>query len=127
MSNLAALVEARKKLAQAGSDDFDPPTDYDEVSVIEVNVTGKKDTPMEEVFIDPLDGPLILKEDGSIIPMGKLPPNSLGINGICERPPKAKSWLEMTKTEQTVWIHLAAKKNKALKARFPGLMDDATP
>jgi len=90
-----------------------------------VDIDGKKGNE-EEIYVDPKVGPLILRQDGSMIALGRLAPSvtGLGPDGTTAARLKEKQWLDMTSTEQKIWAHFAAKKNKALKARFPNLIGD---
>merc|ERR1719382_1992502 len=80
------------------------------------------DGDMEEVRVDPVQGPMIRQQDGYWGVMG-----SAGISAnMCGHGPKSnhfgsKKWSEMTSTEQKLALHTAAKKSRNVRQWADGI------
>uniref|UniRef100_A0A7S2DD47 Uncharacterized protein n=1 Tax=Alexandrium andersonii TaxID=327968 RepID=A0A7S2DD47_9DINO len=103
---------------------FETPTAYEGVESVMVRLDlvrgGKAEPVEEEVLLDPMYGPKVLCPDGSMTFLPRLRFNFVGAG--CGKPLHMdtfrKGWRSMTVTEQTVHLHTAARKNRAMRERL---------
>ena len=85
---------------------FQRPRNYDGVDKVVVEVEGV----LEEVMLDPERGPILIERDGSQV-YGMLNYAQADFSGR-HTTRIEKTWTYLTSTEQTVFLHMVAKKNK---------------
>merc|ERR1719330_1533647 len=84
-----------------------------EPTPVKIDVNGV----IEEVWVDPHNGPYSLYADGSSAIRPWYENEGYQGGGLSCRQIREKQWSEMTITQKECWVHVVAKRNRAIKNR----------
>eukprot|EP00440_Ansanella_granifera_P076616 gb/GFBE01083135.1/.p1 GENE.gb/GFBE01083135.1/~~gb/GFBE01083135.1/.p1 ORF type:complete len:116 (+),score=26.60 gb/GFBE01083135.1/:1-348(+) len=97
-------------ITDGSSREFSKSTLYEGLPSVLVKVGGEE----EGVTIDTERGPMVLQLDGTVTSLQTVKGISAGFQSATAEKP----WSQMSSTEQTVALHIAAKKNRYIRQRL---------